>query len=359
MSDATTVRLLEAYRQQSGAPRFLSGYFQSPARNFHNSEEVELDILREDEEIAVAIHDITTGPRMNESTEYTSKRFKPPIFKEAGPVSSYSLMKRHAGIDPFTDPDYQANAMVASMDLVRKLEDKVRRSVELMASQVLQTGTVTVSDENGNPLVEIDFKAKPAHFADASGTWANGAGDPLGDLEARADLIRDNSRAEAVRAIMGRDAIRAFLANDEVRALLDNRRINIGEVGQPQARGNGGKYHGVISVGQNVLEIWSYTGRYKDPATGNLVRYVGDDKVIVMSDERLDLTWGNVPYIGSPDQRALPFMPSRVSNGQAGLDLIMNSWLSPDRTSLMVSVSARPLTIPTAIDSFGCMDVIL
>jgi len=359
MSDATTVRLLEAYRQLAGAPRFLSSYFQSPPRNFHNSEEVELDILREDEEVAIVVADITSSARMNEATVYTNKRFKPPIFKEAGPVSAYSLMKRQAGTDPFTDPEYQANAMVQAMDLIRKLEDKVRRAVELMASQVLQTGTVTVSDENGNPLVEIDFKPKAAHFADASGTWAGGAGDPLGDLEARADLIRDNSRAEATRAIMGRDAIRAFLANAQVQALLDNRRIALGEIGQPQARGEGGKLHGTISVGQNVLEIWSYTGRYKDPQTGNLVRFMDDDKVIVMGDERLDLTWGNVPFIGSPDQRALPFMPSRVSNGQAGLDLILNSWLSPDRTNLFCSVSARPLTIPTAIDSFGCMDVIL
>jgi len=359
MSDATTVRMLNAYRQLTGSQRFLSSFFGSPESNFHNTEHVEIDITREDEEVAIAVHDITVGPRMNESTVYTNKRLTPPIYKEMGPVSAWSLMKRQAGQDPFQDPDFQANAMASAMDLYRKLEAKVRRAVELQAAEVLQTGMLTVADQDGNPIVEIDFKPKTAHFADAAGTWAGGAGDPLLDLEARADLIRDNGRVEASRVIMGRSAIRGFLANDDVRALLDNRRIGLGEIGQPQSRGVGGKLHGTISVGQNVLEIWSYTGQYKDPQTGALKRYVDDDKVIVMGDGRLDLTWGGVPYIGTPDQRALSLMPSRVSSSEGGMDIHLNSWVTPDRSTLLVSVAARPLCIPTAIDTFGCMDVIL
>jgi len=359
MTDSLTRRMLTAYRQTTEVPGFLSGFFTSPPRNFHNSEEVEIDILREDEDVAVAVHDITVGPRLNQASEYTNKRIKPPVFKEAGAVSAFELNKRQAGQDPFQDPDFQANAMMAAGDIARRLQAKVRRAVELEAAQVLQTGTCTLTDENGSAVYTIDFKPKTAHFANASGTWAAGANNPLADLEARADLIRQNGRAEAVRVIMGRAALTGFLANNDVRALLDNRRINLGGLQAPETRGAGGKFHGTISVGQNNLEIWSYTGQYKDPQTGVLTRYMADDKVIVMGDGRLDLTWGNIPLIGPPDSRVLPYLPRRVSDGERGMDMIMNAWLSDDRENLMVSVSARPLCIPTAIDTFGCMDVIL
>jgi hypothetical protein len=41
-----------------------------------------------------------------------------------------------------------------------------------------------------------------------------------------------------------------------------------------------------------------------------------------------------------------------------GMDIITNAWVTQDGTSLMVSASARPLTIPTAIDTIGCMTAI-
>ena len=65
MTTENTTQMLELYKQQTQAPRFLTGMFQSPARNFHNSQDVEIDILREDEEVAVTVADITSSARMN------------------------------------------------------------------------------------------------------------------------------------------------------------------------------------------------------------------------------------------------------------------------------------------------------
>ena len=224
-----------------------------------------------------------------------------------------------------------------------------------MASDVLQTGTLTIKDNNGVNVFVMDFSPKTSHFTTAGTPWDAGAGDPIEDIRAVANEIRKNGRVTPRRCIFGRTALENFLANTKVQTRLDNRRFELGAINAPQTRGFGGIYHGNITAGQYNLELWSYDQQYKDVQTGTITQYIDDDNVIVMGDGRLDLTWGAVPYIGAQDQRVLPYLPGRVNSSQNGIDLFQTAWLEKDNTALTVQVAARPLTIPTAIDTFGCI----
>ena len=269
MATENTVKMLEAYRQQTTAPRFLSGFFSSPARNFHNTEDVEIDILREDEEVAVTVADITAGARMNEATRLTNKRFTPPVYKEAGAINAYRLMLRSAGATPYEDPNYQANAMLASMDIGRRCEEKVRRAVEWQASQVLQTGTITLTDDGGATTFAMDFSPKAAHFPTVATPWSTAAtATPIDDLESLCDIITTNGREIPTDVIMGRTAYQEFLATTQVQTIADNRRFNLVFIDAPTMRGQGAVYHGTLAGGQYRLNIWTYMGRYKDPNGG-------------------------------------------------------------------------------------------
>lgn len=358
MATENTVKMLEAFRQQTTAPRFLSGFFQSPARNFHNTEDVEVDILREDEEVAVTVADITAGARMNEATRLTNKRFTPPVYKEAGAINAYRLMLRSAGATPYDDPDYQANAMAASMDIGRRCEEKVRRAVEWQASQVLQTGQIALTDDAGATTFAMDFSPKTAHFPNASTVWSTSAtATPLNDIESLCDIITTNGREVATDLIFGRTAYLEFLECAQVQTIADNRRMNLVFLEAPVMRGQGGVYLGTLSAGQYRLNMWSYMGRYKDPNGGAITKYVDDGKVIVLAPGRKDLTWGNVPSVGGNSPQALPFLPGRVASSGNGIDLHYRSWVEKDGTGVTVQVAARPLCIPTAIDTFGCLTV--
>ena len=360
MSTEQTIQMLELYRQQVGTPRFLSGFFQSPARNFHNSQDVEIDILREDEEVAVTVADISAGARLNEATILTNKRFTPPVYKEAGPVNAYQLMLRSAGQDPFQDPAYQANAMRASMDIGRRCEEKIRRAVELMASQVLQTGELTIIDDGGNTSFAMDFFPKATHFPQTAVSWATSAtAVPIDDLESLANVIMTNGREMPTDLIMGRTAYLNFMATTQVLNYADNRRINIVQLDRPTLPGSGAVYHGTLSAGQYRFNLWTYMGRYKAVDSGTITEYITPTNVVMLNpSSRRDLTWGNIPTIGGRDPRALPFMPSRVASSAGGIDLHYNAWVEKDNTALTVQVGARPLTIPTAIDTFGCLNTV-
>lgn len=356
MSDASTARMIEMYMEEATAPMFLSGFFKSPPRNFHSSEKVEIDIERDDEDIAITVVDLKGGTRENESTLYTNKAFTPPVFDESGTISAYDLIKRRPGVDPFQDPNFAANAMTESFSIFRKLERKIRRSIELMSSQVLQTGAVTLTDSAGAELYTLDFGMKASHLATSTVAWA-GASDPLQDLADLAQLVRRDGKALPNKLIMGQTALVQFLAHSDVQARLDNRRMELGRVA-PVSRGQGATYHGSVWIGQYSFEMWGYDGFYRSPTTGLHVPYVADTNVIMMGDQsRLDLTYGAIPMVRRPEAGPLSFLPPRMSDGDAGLDLTTNAWITPDGKSLKVSAGTRPLTIPTAIDTFAVLDV--
>ena len=224
MSDITTRRMLEAYRQDAEPTLFLSGFFQSPARNFHNSKEVEFDIVRSEEEVAIVIQDLSTGYRDNSADIYTNKSFIPPIFKEAAPINAFDLLNRVAGENPFEDPNFQINATIKAFDVFRKMERKIRRSIELQASQIFQTGITTLIDANGNTLYSVDFKAKGTHFPTAAIAWDAVGADPIGDLNSLAEVVRNDGLSDPDLLIMGSDTFEAFISNTDIQARFDNRR---------------------------------------------------------------------------------------------------------------------------------------
>lgn len=361
MTTGTTLRMIELYRDQAPAPLFLQGFFQSPARNFHASEDVTIDIERDDEDVAIVITSLKAGPRQNEASQFTNKRFTPPIFDEEAAIASFDQIVRRPGVDPFQDPDYMANAAEEAFGVFNKLTRKIRRSIELMASQVLQTGTLTLRDQAGVALYTLDFAHRSAHRPNASVNWGTVVSDartdvPLTDLANLANLIRRNGKSRPSRLIFGERAWSDFSSHPQVQALLDRRNIMVGEIAPQLVGADGAVFQGYIWIGQYRYELWTYDGYYRDPQTGNHTAYVGTDKVIMLSEgTRLDLTWGAIPMLRQPTAPAMQFLPPRMSSSRGLFDFTTNAYFSPDGKRLMVGAGTRPLTIPTAIDTFGCL----
>jgi hypothetical protein len=360
MSDESTKHLIESYVEESEPQGFLSGFFKSPPQNFHDTEMVEIDILRDDESIAIPITDLSTGAHVNSADVYSNKGFTPPIFDEEGVITAYSQIKRQPGVNPFVQPDFMANAWTQAQRVFRKCENKIRRAVEVMASQVLQTGMLTLTNEAGAAAFELDFQPKATHFAAASAAWAadGSTGDPLKDIEDMATVIRRDGKKVPNVLIFGATAWSRFPRNAKVKELFNNRRADQVNIIPPRLGADGASYHGTISVGNYVYELWTYEGFYKHPVSGDLTPYVNPERVIMLaSSARLDLSFGSIPMIRAPEERALAFLPARISSSKLGFDLTTNSYFTPDGKQLRVGCGTRPLTIPTAIDTFGCIDI--
>lgn len=362
MSTATTIRMIAAYIQLAQPTMFLSGFFQSPPQNFYNSEKVELDIMRGDEDVAVVLTDLSTGYRLNETDVFTNKQFTPPIFKEKVGISGFDLLNRMPGDNPFENPDFRLNVIGRIFRGITAIENKIRRAIEEQAAQVLQTGTVTLKDAGGVSRYTIDYKPKATHFVTAGTAWdaASDAGDPFGDISSLAEVIRSDSFHEPDQLIFGIDAWAAFIVHADIKTLMDNRRLNIGDIGRSKMVGNGALFRGSIDIGNYTYDMFTYGAKFKDVETDVSTPYVTPAKVILRaSDGRMDATFGAIPNIGRElgvgGTNLLPELPSRINGSNIGIDLALNAWLTDDGEHLFAGVGSRPLMIPTAIDTYGCI----
>ncbi len=362
MSGSTTRRMISAYNQSAEPTLFLSGMFASPPQNFHTTEEVEIDIVRCDEDIAIVVQDLSSGYRMNSEDLYTNKGFKPPIHQEAIPINSWDLIKRMPGSDPFQSPDFRASVITRMFDGMRKVERKIRRAIELQAAQVLQTGILTLTDATGAAIYSLDYKPKSSHFPTASVAWGTATtAQKIADVSGLAEVVRNDGLASPDQLIMGIDAFETFIGDAGIQARFDNRRFDMGQIGAMEIRGNGGSFRGIVELGNYRYDVWTYGGRYKDPQTGAKVLYMDAANVIVRaSSGRLDATFGEIPNIGAllggGSGSLVPELPGRFSNTAGGMDLFTNAWLSADGQQIFGGVGARPLMIPTAVDTYGCLD---
>lgn len=357
MSGSSTKRMIERYFAEAMPTMFLSGFFRSPPENFHNSETVELDVVRGSEKVAVVVQDLSAGYRMNEANIYTNKEFTPPILKEAFPIKAVDLILRDAGNNPFQDVNFQASVTLRAFTGFRLIEGMIRRNLELQASQVLQTGTLSLVDSNGTALYALDYKPKATHFPTSVITWGQANATVLEDIDSLARVIRADGLTRPDRLIFGRKAWTEFVKDATVQAIYNNRRIDQGAIVRMERNGEGGTYHGTIEIGAYSYELWTYDGLYEHPQTGVKTDFVAPGSVIILSvGTRLDATFGAIPRIVPPDGRLLPFMPGRMSGPGQRMDLFTNVWVSADGEQLFGGLGTRQLCIPTAIDTYGCLN---
>ena len=363
MSEKSIKAWVSMYSEAVSAPQFLASHFRSPPENFYMGAEVEIDVERDGVQVAIALTDITAPANQNERSQYVNKSYAPPVYKESTTLSSNDLDKRDPGEDPFSGQQLMTEARLRAKTLNRitkatvGLSSKLRRGIELQASQIFQTGALLLPDAAGRPRFEMSFGAKSSHFPVVANDW-NGVGSTkLSDLEGLAKVIRRDGKIRPNKLVFGDFAWQDFLADAEVQARLDNRRIDVGMV-KPVRDSEDAVFQGKITLSNYEFEMWTYDGFYEDPQTKLMLPFVNDDSVIMLSDKaRYDLTFGGIPrFPGIDSSRALQYVPQRLKLTDRGADIIVHVYPSEDETYLTVWVGCRPLAIPTAIDTFGCLN---
>jgi hypothetical protein len=357
MSNNTTKVMLDAYREEREPIGFLAGQFRVPKNGIHSSEKVEIDIKRNGRKIAIAVQDLSTGARMNAQELFTNKELSPAVLKEKTVINAFDLIKRSAGEIPFDSPEFRGKALMKAMQAGSDMNDKIQRTIELQAAQILQSGTITLNDENGNSVYQISFAPKTSHFPQVSVDWTSASSTKISDILTLCNQIKADGKYTPDLLQMGDEAYELFIQDEAVLKRLDNTRIEGNGVVPLERMGNGGIYRGIIEIGSYKLDIWTYPELYEDPETGSDTKYLNDRYVVVRASAgRLDATFGLIPKIGGRDPRLPAGLYQRVSSKQDMIDIQIWANILGNGDGLEVEVGTRPLLIPTAIDTFGCLN---
>ena len=362
MSDTVTKRMLALYREVAPVSMFLQSLFSASGRSFFMTKTVELDIIRNGRSIAIPVPDLSSDYNHIARDLSTNKEFLPPIYKEAAPINASDLLDRMPGQDPFQQPDIRGNIIFRALDAIALIAERFNRAKEVQASQILQTATLDLINDNGDSVYTLDFKGKDTHFPTAAIDWDSGTAVMAKNLIDLATVINTNGKRPVNQAIFGANAWFLAMENDDFRALFSERRLDQGTVVPMRTMDGGGQYRGVINVGNYLIDCWTYNDAYDHPETGTNTFYVDTNNVILRAATGdLRSAFGLVPNIGkllgAKNFVDIPEI-ARISDAAGLSDLQTIVWLSENGENLFAGVASRPILFPAAIDTFGCLQVI-
>ncbi len=308
----------------------------------HPTKTVMVDIERGGESMAVFVSPLHEG-HVVKKNGYITDTFEPAYIKEKIPFTPDDLLVRQPGevlFAPNQDQSDRLNLLVAKNLLI--LMKRIIRREEWMASQALTLGQMNVVGDGINR--NINFNMLPTHLPVLAGNsiWTDLVNaDPQANLSTWIDLILDDSGLNADKVVMGSAAIRSFLNHPKIKEVLNNRRMNIGDI-TPQLKNNGAQK--IADWYDPNCEIWTYSGKYIDPATGNRMNLLPPNAVLIGSSAaRCERHFAVIQDLKAKVNAALQFFPK--------------TWETEDPSALWLMLQSAPLPIPHQIDGFVCATV--
>lgn len=347
-------KVLAGYMEEASYGGFFASFFRP---EYFDTETVEFDIEREGREIAPVLSSFTSGGQLIKSDEFSNKEITPTAVKLIAQCNALQALKRSFGENEYAPVNVVMSCMRKTMKDIRKGEKMIRRTIEVMCSQVMQTGKVSLMDENGNVEYTIDFKPKAAHFPTSSVAWDQAGADFEGDIQSLAEQVRVNGKGNPNTLIFGEKAWHYFSKSDFVKQMLDIKNITLGGI-QPRRARDGAIFKGVLWLGNYEYEMWTYPDSYNAIKTGIDTKYMDPIKVVVLDwNARLEVCYGTIPVLKKPDQQIMQYLPSIVRGNRAqNIQMSVNGYFNQDGTAINLMVGTRPIAIPVSIDKFGCLN---
>jgi hypothetical protein len=291
-------------------------------------------VQRGTEKIAVDVLRGTEGNR-NDFGISTQKVFDPPFFKEYFDMTQLDLYNVLVGQTDISTVQY--GEMLAQVsEKLGLLQDKIQRKEEVMCSQALTTGVVTLnSGEN------IDYKRKAGSLVDSSGNYfANNSNNPFSIFETAGNFLRQTGKAQGgtFNAILGSTALRDLLANTIFTTRQNLFNMALDAVRPPQRDSVGATLHGVITAGSYKIQLWAYPEFYDD-ANGTSTPYMDPKKVIVLPEApKFIYAYAAVPQLITA--------PGAQSVGA----YTVKEFMDERKATHDIEISSAGVPIPVAID---------
>ncbi len=295
-----------------------------------------------------------TGGRYNSLDEYSKRDFVVPEYNDIASLTEEDVFKAQFGQ---TEYDQVGSVINAINDGQEIFSDKQRRAEEKQASDALFQGKIVLAGGN-----KIDFNKKETHKKSVSeAKWDTETGDPISVIKDLISLCMSDGRISTSEwnIIFEDNGLNAFLGNAKVKSNGNwNEGIKRTDINMPVELTPGAMFHGRISVGSYLVNVWSYNEKYTVPVgydfanEGEEFGYIpkGCAALLPMNPNFLR-------YYGAINNTNAPASPGIGGNK---LELIEAEQLPyaydilEDGSGVTkYGVKSRPLCVPVEIDSFA------
>lgn len=318
---------------------FLNRFFG--AEITEESEEIHFDVTDEQPRISPFVSPLKEG-RIVEHEGFTTNTLKPAYIKDKRLFDPDAPVKRVAGEQPMGSLSAEERTRRLLAGSLANQNRMLTRREEVMASEVLRTGSVTISGEGFDDIVVNFGRAAALTPAALTGTakWDTTTATPLTDLETWAGLIQSNGGGVATDVVMATDVWQNFRVHADVQNILETRRgsESRAETGPLAAR----RVRNPGSVGD--FNIWVYSDTYIDDGgvAGNMM-----PSGIVLMVNGADL--GGTRHYGMVKDYAASHRAQR---------LFAKSWVEEDPSRRILLMQSAPLVVPYRPNASLAVDVL-
>ena len=318
----------------------LDRYFRELSQD--ESEEIHFDVIDQKRRIAPFVSPLVEG-KIVEALGHSTKTFKPAYVKDKRVFDPSQPLKRAIG-EQIGGGQLTAQQR-RDLYLAMQLQDQtamLTRRLEVMASEAIRTGKVTVVGDN-YPSVVVDFGRDASLTGTAlasTARWGQSAADPGKNLRAWAKTTRQLSGSHPNDVIMGDDAFEAFIADPKVKDELDNRNVIGSQLTVAQQQMEGLTFQGVF----RGFNIFTYSGWYVDPATGTETEIWPADIVAMVSQAIEGVRAFGAIRDGKAGFRAMPYFPK--------------IWEQDDPAVEFLMLQSAPLVVPKRANASFAIDVL-
>lgn len=355
------IAFAEGYKEMKLFLPFFSAWFTTRPRDVKNATRYKFKIKRGGRYIAPVISAISQeGGRIKKSV-VTAKEFQPPIQALRDDFNGEDLESVPFNQDEYSaaNEEYIMSLMEMMLESMDEIDNQMVGHIEYQASQIFQTGAMTLYDEHGVSGFTIDFSPKPALFPTVSTSWSDTAATPDLDLSNLYQAIKTASGAIPKHLVFGKDALENYLARVGDKN-FDTRRFEKGTF-DPVSFSADAEYLGDWVVGTKRLACWAYDGRYEDPsnASTDTLSFIDKDNVVMLPEQggaNVDLRriWLKVAHVTESDEKYRSMVPQKIETGDRRV--YTKVWEEKGSDSVNIEVKARVMNIPASIDTFGCLD---
>lgn len=337
-STAQLNRLVQSLiRPQTG---LLTAFF--PLVETSDVEEIKFDVQKGKRRISPFVSPLKEG-KIIESLGYVTNTFSPAYVKDKRQHDPNKAMKRSAGEIIGGNLAPVDRRMANLIRDTRDQLDMLTRRKEVMASEAIRTGKVTVSGD-GYDTVVVDFGRKASHTITLAvgSKWTDAGVNALEDLEDWALLVQQDCGAVVTDVIMDVDAWRAFRDNVGPQTLRDLFR----------AAPDAAQQLRYTTLGQTGLHLQGVIGQFAFYTYSDW--YVDDNDV-----EQPILPSGTV-ILGSADVEGVQHHGA-IRDEDAGmqpLEYFSKSWVVPDPSVRYLLMQAAPLVVPYRPNASLCATVL-
>lgn len=333
-----TRSMAAAVRERRSPKGFLLKKFFSRVEQ-HDTAEVDIDVIRNKRRLAPFVNPLSEG-KLVEHAGFSTRSIRPPYIKPKMVTTAADLLTRGVGQAVYGDQTPAQRAASRLAEELAEMDDMITRREEWMAAQALFTGSVTVTGEGLNAVINFGYTASHDITLTGTNAWDDAASDPIANLRAWKSIAVQDSGLVPTDAILGSAARDAFLGNAVVAAQLDRTHQATLQIQMTQA----GMPDGVTYIGRiEGLDLWTYEEYYLDDA-GNEQPMV-PTKSVLLGSSRADarLHYGAIMDLDSPlvAMRRFP-----------------KSWTTPDPSARWVMLQSAPLPVPHQIDAFVIAEVL-